>query len=121
MSLPRLPFVVDEPARSRFRVNRGVFMSPELLELERDLVFGRCWLYVGHESEIPSPCDFRTRDVGGRPVIFTRDRDGQVQVLLNACTHRGAEVCRESEGNKRVHTCFYHGWGFDPCGRLVAV
>jgi len=44
------------------------------------LIFGRCWIYVGHASELKKPGDFRSRKVAGRPVIFCRDGDARVVV-----------------------------------------
>jgi p-cumate 2,3-dioxygenase alpha subunit len=44
-----------------------------------------------------------------------------VRALLNSCTHRGAEVCRERSGCANSFQCFYHGWTFGNDGRLVGV
>ena len=62
--------VIDDLPKSVFRVNRRAFTDPAVLEAERRLVFDQCWLYVGHESELPEPGSFIKRKVGGRPVIF---------------------------------------------------
>jgi phenylpropionate dioxygenase-like ring-hydroxylating dioxygenase large terminal subunit len=115
------PLIVDDEARGLFRVHRSAFVSEDVLALERELIFDKSWLYVGHESEIPHSGDFKTRRVGGRTVIFNRDRHGNVRVLLNTCRHRGAEVCRDKSGNKKVFTCFYHGWAYNNEGALVSV
>ena len=117
----RAPLVVDDRERGLFRVHRSVFVSDEVLQREREEIFGRSWLYVGHESELRKPGDFVTRRVGGRTVIFNRDRHGTVRVMLNTCRHRGAEVCRLTSGNARIFTCFYHGWAYDSTGNLVNV
>ena len=93
--------------------------SPEVFAAERAEIFGRCWLYVGHESEVTRPGDYVRRRVGGRPIIFLRDSTGIVRVHFNTCTHRGATVCREDAGNARVFQCFYHAWTFNTVGRLV--
>ena len=47
-----------------------------------------------------------------RQIVFVRGKDGVVRALLNSCTHRGAEVCRERSGNANSFQCFYHGWTF---------
>ncbi len=113
--------IVDDRQRGLFKVDRRVFVDPEIFERERKLVFDRCWLYVGHESEIVKAGDYVTRRVGGRPLIMARDADGQVNVFFNTCPHRGNIVCREKSGNTRAFTCFYHGWTFDPKGALIGV
>ncbi|OUM86328.1 aromatic ring-hydroxylating oxygenase subunit alpha [Parageobacillus thermoglucosidasius] len=111
---------VDEE-KCEFKVHRKAFTENEILKMEKEKIFDKCWLYLGHESEIPNPGDFKTRRVGGRNLIFNRDTDGQIRALLNTCTHRGAMVCREREGNTKVFQCFYHAWTFNSKGELVGV
>jgi p-cumate 2,3-dioxygenase alpha subunit len=113
--------VIDDRERGLFRIHRSAFTSEEIFKREQEEIFSKCWIYVGHESEIPNPNDFQTRRVGGRTVIYTRDTKGEVRVLLNSCRHRGAEVCRERRGNRKVFTCFYHGWAYNNEGKLVSV
>jgi nitrite reductase/ring-hydroxylating ferredoxin subunit len=113
--------VIDNTAEGLFRVNRRVFTDPDILELERQRVFEHSWIYAGHESEIPQPGDFRARNVAGRPVVLVRGSDGQVRVLLNTCTHRGALVCRQPSGNTKSFQCPYHAWTFSNQGELIGV
>ncbi len=113
--------VIDDPKRCLFQVHRTAYTSPEILELERERVFDRSWIYVGHESEVRNRGDFQSREVAGRPVILCRDSDGEIRVLINSCTHRGAQLCREAEGNAKTFQCFYHGWTFNNRGDLVGV
>ena len=50
------PLIVDDREKGRFRVNRRTMVDPDVLALERTRVFDRCWLYVGHDSELaPAP------------------------------------------------------------------
>jgi p-cumate 2,3-dioxygenase alpha subunit len=115
-------YVVADQAAMDFRVHRGALVDPAVLDAERRRVFDRCWIYVGHESEVRAPGDFQTRAVAGRPVILCRDSAGRVRVFLNSCRHRGAMVCRERHGNARNgYQCFYHGWSYDRDGRLDGV
>ncbi|MBI3800919.1 MAG: Rieske 2Fe-2S domain-containing protein [Deltaproteobacteria bacterium] len=114
-------WVIDNHKDGLFRVHRRTFTDPHVLALEKERVFAQCWLYAGHESEIPNPGDFRTRQVAGRPVILVRGTDGQVRVLLNTCTHRGAQVCREKSGTTKTFQCAYHAWTYNNQGELVGV
>ena len=96
--------VVSDPEGMRFEVNRAALVDPAILEQERRRIFDVCWIYVGHESEVRAPGDFRTRAVCGRPVIFCRDSENRIRVFLNSCRHRGTIVCREAEGNAQHYT-----------------
>ncbi len=114
-------FVVEDKEKQTFFVNREVFVSPDIHELEARRVFDRCWVYVGHSSEIRNPGDYHSRPVAGRPVIFCRDRDGKVNALINSCRHRGALVCRERSGNARQFFCMYHGWTYNTDGSVKQI
>ena len=113
--------IIDDRERGIFRVHRSSMTSAELFQLERELIFNRCWIYLGHESEVENPGDYRRRTVAGRPLFFARGNDGQVRVFLNTCTHRGALICRRDKGNAEVLQCFYHAWTFNISGELIGV
>jgi p-cumate 2,3-dioxygenase subunit alpha len=115
------PLVISDPEAGRFEVHRSTLVDDAILELERRRIFDKCWIYAGHDSEVRSPGDFRTRILCGRPVIFARDSANAVRVFVNTCRHRGAVVCREKEGNAKGYQCFYHGWSYDRDGRLDGV
>ncbi|MGE3447526.1 MAG: Rieske 2Fe-2S domain-containing protein [Microbacteriaceae bacterium] len=117
----RSRYLIDDLARGVFRVHRDALRSEEVFAQERRKIFDTSWLYVGHESEVEAPGDFRRRTVGGRPLIFVRGRDGAVRAFFNSCTHRGATVCREEEGNAKAFQCFYHAWLYNTNGELVRV
>ena len=109
--------MVDE-AKQIFKVSRQSFVDPDILAAERTRIFDKCWLYLGHSSEVAKPGDFVTRQVGGRGILFARDAKGTLRAMLNTCPHRGAQVCREKHGNAKSFQCFYHGWVFGLDGRL---
>jgi nitrite reductase/ring-hydroxylating ferredoxin subunit len=115
------PYVIDDPHTPRFRVHRSAMVDPDILEQERAKVFDRSWLYVDHESDIAKPHEFRTRSVGGRPIIFVRSTDGAIGVFVNSCPHAGMQIETRPEGQGRFLKCFYHGWTFNTAGALVAL
>jgi benzoate/toluate 1,2-dioxygenase alpha subunit len=104
-----------------FRVHRSAYRSTDIFQRELAQVWGHSWLYLGHETEIPNPGDFKTRTLGGRPLIFCRDSAGTIQAFLNSCTHRGTILCRHGEGNTKFFQCFYHAWAFSNSGELAAL
>lgn len=102
-------------------VHASVYTDPAIFEAELERIFGRTWVFIGHESEVPEPGDFKTDRIGRRPILMTRDLGGSVRVLYNICRHRGATLCRESRGNSRSFSCLYHGWTFGTDGALLGV
>jgi p-cumate 2,3-dioxygenase subunit alpha len=114
-------FIIDDAERMLFKVNRSVFVKPAILDDEMAFIFDKCWLYVGHASEVKKPGDFKTRQVGGRPIIFNKDSSGKIHAFLNTCPHRGATVCREREGSSKTFRCFYHAWTFNSEGENIAI
>ncbi len=114
-------YIIDDREKKCFLLDREVLVSEDILRSEMAHIFGRCWIYVGHASELRKPGDFRARKVAGRPVIFVRDQQGAFHCLFNTCRHRGSIVCTEREGNRRRFQCIYHGWTYGNDGALVGV
>ena len=102
-------------------VSRSIFVDPGIYERELQNVFGRCWLYLGHESQLPEPDSFFTTFMGADSVVVTRTNEGVVRAFLNSCTHRGMKVCRTDRGKAPHFTCPYHGWCFRNDGTLIGV
>lgn len=115
------PLVVEDDPHALFRVARRAFTDAEVMRAEYDAVFSKCWLYLGHESEVPGKGDFVRRMVAKRNLIFVRDQTGQLKGFFNTCPHRGAEVCRNAKGTTKTFVCFYHGWAFGTDGKMKAI
>lgn len=102
-------------------IPRSYYRNESVYEKELQQLFGRSWIFVGHESEIPKPGDYVTRLMGGDPVIVSRTQDDGLRVMLNSCTHRGTQVCKVAYGNSTTFRCGYHGWAFGNDGALKGV
>src|SRR5262249_32812054 len=103
------------------RVHRRVYADPAIFELEMRRIFGRAWLYAGHESQVPAPGDFVTTTLAREPVIMLRDQEGGIRVLSNRCAHRGAIVAPERCGHAKTLRCAYHGWTYRLDGTLQSI
>ncbi|MGD9895216.1 MAG: Rieske 2Fe-2S domain-containing protein, partial [Dehalococcoidia bacterium] len=102
-------------------VDRRIFSDPAIYQMEMEQIFARTWNFVAHDSQIPNPGDFFMTFIGEDRVIVARDNDGNAQVLVNSCRHRGNAVCRAEEGHSSSFMCTYHGWTYDLKGALVGV
>jgi benzoate/toluate 1,2-dioxygenase alpha subunit len=111
----------DDADRGIHRVSRDIFTDPELFELEMTHIFEGNWIYLAHESQIPNKNDYFTTHIGRQPVFIARNRSGELNAFINACSHRGAMLCRHKRGNKSTYTCPFHGWTFNNSGKLLKV
>lgn len=95
------------------------YFSDERLQQEREALFRRYPLVVGHVSGLPA-ASARALDAGGQPVLLVRDETGTVRAFLNVCRHRGMRLLAGEDGvcEKRSLVCPYHGWTYALDGRL---
>ena len=100
------------------RLDKRVYTDPAIFDLEMERLFGRAWLLLGHESQVPEPGSFFLGRMGRFPVIVVRGQDGVVRVLHNRCAHRGPAVCANRKGKTQLFVCPYHAWTYELDGRL---
>jgi choline monooxygenase len=94
------------------------YTSTAFYEREREQIFLKHWINIGHESRVPNPGSFVTFDFVGIPMILARGKDGAVRAFVNACRHRGGEVAAGS-GECSAFKCPYHSWTFSLSGDLI--
>jgi len=103
------------------KVHRSYYTDSEVFSAEMQKIFGKVWVYVGHDSLIPHYGDYYCTTFAGQPVVMSRGENGKVHVIHNRCGHRGALVLKKERGNAKIFSCMYHGWGFKPSGQLAGV
>ncbi|MGD0106387.1 MAG: benzoate 1,2-dioxygenase large subunit [Rhodopila sp.] len=111
----------DDAQTGHFRVARDIFTDPALFELEMKHIFEGNWIYLAHETQIPNKNDYFTGYMGRQPIFIARNRNGELNAFINACSHRGAMLCRHKRANKSTYTCPFHGWTFNNSGKLLKV
>ena len=102
-------------------VDSRIYTDPDIFRDEREFVFRKTWKFICHESEMPVPCDYRTFEYAGYPLIVARDINGQIRAFINSCSHRSALVLREAAGNAKSWTCLYHNWVYDTSGKCISI
>jgi len=101
------------------RIPVSVYTDPGHFERERETLFLRRPVVLGHESQLPGPGDALTWDWLGLPLITRRDKAGQIGTFLNVCRHRGMRLVQEEgPGCLRSLVCPYHQWTYGLDGAL---
>ena len=81
----------------------SLYTDPAIFAAELEQIWYRTWVYVGHESEVPEPNDYVLKSIGPQPVIMTRDRDGEIHLLLNRCAPPRQPGLRRAAAATRTH------------------
>ncbi len=102
-------------------MRRDVFTDEDIFELEMKHIFEGNWVYLAHESQLPDNGGLLHHPHRAPAVVVTRDKDGELHCLINACSHRGAMLCRRKTDNRATFTCPFHGWTFRNNGKLLKV
>lgn len=118
------------PARTQISVQS--YFDDDLFQLERQLIFQKSAVYVGHEKMVPDPGDWRTliQERSGRALL--RDEQG-VSLISNVCRHRQAIMLGGRAGNVTDPECSsgnlrdtggkivcpIHRWTYDTDGTLI--
>ena len=111
-----------DPVTGRFSIARANYTDPAIFRAEMEHIFSKCWLYVGHDIRGCRAQSIRhARNVGGRSVIFLRDRDGHGALLSQHLSASRRADLPASRGQARNFICIYHGWAFDNTGRAISI
>lgn len=95
------------------------YTSPEFFEFERIAVFGRSWICVGREEQIPKPGDYLASNVAGEPLLIVRTEEEVVHAMSAVCQHRGQVLTFQSGSAARSFRCPLHHWTYDLKGNLL--
>ena len=98
-----------------------LYGCPDAWTRERSEVFGRSWLFVGHEAEAVAPGDWMASDIAGHRLLVVRGADGILRAFHNVCRHRAGPLTTGASGHCEGElVCAYHGWRYALDGRLRA-
>ena len=87
---------------------------------EKKKIFENKWIVIGVGSSIPNVGDSKSIDFLEIPLIILRDKNRQIRVYHNVCSHRGYKILQKDYKIKNVIRCPYHSWSYDLNGKLIA-
>lgn len=118
-SLPR--FIIDPDIARATTLDTAFYTDPELFTLAKEKLFAPSWQFIGDDTLAAAAGDaFPLTLLEGyleEPLVLVRDKDRELRLLSNVCTHRGNIVVNEQCSLTQLR-CRYHGRVFDLDGRF---
>ena len=111
---------VDKPIEVANGLPNVCYTNQDYLAQEIDKIFYNKWTAIGVGSSIPKIGDAKPYNLLGIPLILIRDKNMDVRVFHNVCSHRGFKLLDKACTLKNVIRCPYHSWAYDLNGQLVA-
>ena len=111
---------VDKPIEVANGLPNECYTNQDYLAHEKEKIFYNKWTAIGVGSSIPKIGDAKTYNLLGIPLILIRDKNMDVRVFHNVCSHRGFKLLDKACTLKNVIRCPYHSWAYDFNGQLVA-
>jgi choline monooxygenase len=113
---PKLAGFNVDPAHS-YTLSAPYYREPEVLARERDAIFFKSWIFIGHGEKVAHVGDYFTHSIFDQDILVIRAKDQRIRAFYNVCAHRAHELL-QGEGNAKVITCPYHAWSYHADGSL---
>ncbi|MFV9475109.1 aromatic ring-hydroxylating oxygenase subunit alpha [Advenella sp. RU8] len=110
-----------DQAASTLELPVTLYSDVERFQREKQAIFMELPLALAMSIELPEPGSYKAMTVMDKPVLLSRDENGQVHAFINACRHRGAPVCQEGKGQGKRFVCPYHAWQYGLDGQLKGI
>ncbi|MGE5703980.1 MAG: aromatic ring-hydroxylating oxygenase subunit alpha [Clostridia bacterium] len=105
------PHRYQQDVEKSYTLPNTFYVEPEMLEEEKEHIFFKSWICVGHKEKVDKPGDYFTVSLLDQNILITKGKDQVIRAFYNVCPHRGHELA-SGEGNKAIFTCPYHAWTF---------
>ena len=102
------------------RLSTDRYRSRNYHERERAGLWMKVWQIAGRADELPDKGDWKSYRLFDQSFLIVRGKDDCIRGFVNACRHRGNQLC-EGSGNTARFTCPYHNWSYGLDGGLLAV
>jgi Rieske 2Fe-2S family protein len=105
--------------RPGYSLEAPFYLSDTILQTDMEHIFGKHWIFVAVEPQVPEAGDYITVDFGNNSILIVRDDDLNIQAFHNVCRHRGSRLCASQQGVVSNIVCPYHQWTYDLTGKLI--
>jgi phenylpropionate dioxygenase-like ring-hydroxylating dioxygenase large terminal subunit len=104
----------------KLRISTDRYYAEDYQDRERDRLWMRVWQIAGRADEIPESGDWMEYRLFDQSYLVARGKDSKVRGFVNACRHRGNQLCK-GKGKSARFTCAYHNWSYGLDGKLLTV
>lgn len=114
---------MDTAVKPRVRVDyvpAEHYLSREIVQLEKRLLWPRVWQLACRLEEIPYVGDYVTYDLLDESVIVLRETPERIRAFHNVCQHRGRRLT-EGCGTAQRLQCRYHAWQWGLDGKVIRI
>ena len=112
----------QRPSPAISRIAAASYTGAERYAAEQARIFAREALVIAPSALLPEPNVAVPHDGFGKPLLLTRDRNGEAHVFLNVCRHRGTRLVEGKEAVCQPRlVCPYHAWTYALDGRLTGL
>jgi choline monooxygenase len=94
---------VDRAIETANGLPNECYTSEQYLEYERNKIFCDKWTVIGVGSSIPKAGDAMPYNLLGIPLLIVRDKDLNIRVFHNVCSHRGFKLLDEAMHFKKCN------------------
>ena len=108
-----------ERRRPGYSLEAPFYLSETVLQADLEHIFGKHWIFVAVEPQIPEPGDYIAVEFSNKSILIVRDDDMGVRAFHNVCRHRGSRLCDSHKGQVGNIVCPYHQWTYDLSGQLI--
>lgn len=94
------------------------YTSQAWFQWEMEALWGKNWHFAGMVSDLGTPGDYMTVQVGVYPIFVVRGHDHRLRAFHNICRHRGTQLLRAKGKSEKNIVCPYHNWTYSLNGAL---
>ncbi len=110
---------VDQPIATATGLPNEQYTTDDSFEQDRDSVIAPAWAALTFVDELPEPGYVLPVDFMGLPLLAVKDKQGQIRVFHNVCSHRGTRLAAKACKVAGSIRCPYHSWTYALSGELV--
>ena len=105
--------VVNNSIEKAHGLPNECYLNDDYLKLEREKIFQNNWTMIGVASSVPNVGDVKPFNLLGVPLLIIRNKNKEIKVFHNVCSHRGFKLIERECKLKNVLRCPYHFWSYD--------